>query len=98
LWAWEQTNLSWAKNFTGDIKLIFYDDLVENVEGTVRDVLKFLEFPINEEQLQCALMRREGIYRRKKRILNFDPYTADMHVMIDEKRTEVYAMLGRVDN
>lgn len=97
LWAWEQTNLSWAKNFTGEVKLIFYDDLVENVEGTLRSILKFLKFPINEELLACALMRKEGIYRRKKRILQFDPYSPVMHVAIDEKRGEVYAALGRYD-
>lgn len=52
LWAWEQTNLSWAKNFTGEVKLVFYDDLVENVEGTLRSVLKFLKFPINDVWLR----------------------------------------------
>lgn len=40
-------------------------------------------------------MRKEGIYRRKKRILQFDPYSPAMHVAIDEKRAEVYAALGR---
>ncbi|XP_058822804.1 WSCD family member AAEL009094 [Topomyia yanbarensis] len=95
LWAWEQTNLSWAKNFTGEVKLVFYDELVENVEETLRSVLHFLKFPVNEELLACALMRKEGIYRRKKRILQFDPYSPAMHVTIDEKRAEVYAALGR---
>ncbi|XP_053691158.1 WSCD family member AAEL009094 [Sabethes cyaneus] len=97
LWAWEQTNLSWAKNFTGEVKLIFYDELVENVEGTLRSILNFLQFPINEELLACALARKEGIYRRKKRILQFDPYSPAMHAAIDEKRTEVYAALGRFE-
>ncbi|XP_053680287.1 WSCD family member AGAP003962 [Anopheles nili] len=97
LWAWEQTNLSWAKNFTGEVKLVFYDDLVENVEGTLRSILKFLNYSTEEELLACALMRKEGIYRRKKRILQFDPYSPAMHAAIDEKRAEVYAALGRYD-
>uniref|UniRef100_A0A182XXM5 Sulfotransferase domain-containing protein n=2 Tax=Anopheles stephensi TaxID=30069 RepID=A0A182XXM5_ANOST len=97
LWAWEQTNLSWAKNFTGEVKLVFYDDLVENVEGTLRSILRFLNYPTDEELLACALMRKEGIYRRKKRILQFDPYSPAMHAAIDEKRAEVYAALGRYD-
>ncbi|XP_003436671.2 WSCD family member AGAP003962 [Anopheles gambiae] len=97
LWAWEQTNLSWAKNFTGEVKLVFYDDLVENVEGTLRSILKFLNYQTDEELLACALMRKEGIYRRKKRILQFDPYSPAMHAAIDEKRAEVYAALGRYD-
>uniref|UniRef100_A0A182KGN2 Sulfotransferase domain-containing protein n=1 Tax=Anopheles christyi TaxID=43041 RepID=A0A182KGN2_9DIPT len=97
LWAWEQTNLSWAKNFTGEVKLVFYDDLVENVEGTLRSILKFLNHSTDEELLACALMRKEGIYRRKKRILQFDPYSPAMHAAIDGKRAEVYATLGRYD-
>uniref|UniRef100_A0A182J434 Sulfotransferase domain-containing protein n=1 Tax=Anopheles atroparvus TaxID=41427 RepID=A0A182J434_ANOAO len=97
LWAWEQTNLSWAKNFTGEVKLVFYDDLVANVEGTLRSILKFLNHTPDEELLACALMRKEGIYRRKKRVLQFDPYSPAMHAAIDEKRAEVYAALGRYD-
>ncbi|XP_052866305.1 WSCD family member AGAP003962 [Anopheles cruzii] len=97
LWAWEQTNLSWAKNFTGEVKLVFYDDLVANVEGTLRSILRFLNHSTDEELLACALMRKEGIYRRKKRILQFDPYSPAMHAAIDEKRAEVYAALGRYD-
>lgn len=116
LWAWEQTNLAWAKNFTGDLCIVFYDQLVDDVEGTIRGILKFVHFPVNEvmsavphkarvpksntnlflqDLLQCALLRQEGIYRRKKRIMPFDPYTPAMHAVIDQRRAEVYAALGR---
>lgn len=83
-------NLQWARNFTGEVEIIYYDDLVEDVEGILRQTLKFINFPINEvmvdftlyrdiikplhlsieqELLNCALSRKEGIYRRKKRIM-----------------------------
>lgn len=48
LWAWEQMNLQWARNFTGDMHIVYYDDLVENVNGTLRDILKFIDFPVNQ--------------------------------------------------
>lgn len=48
LWAWEQMNLQWAKNFTGDVQIVYYDDLVDNVDGMLRSILKFIDFPINE--------------------------------------------------
>lgn len=96
LWSWEQTNLSWAKNFTGDILIIYFDNLVENVEKSLKDILNFLEFPINDDLLACALLRKEGIYRRKKRLLPFDPYTSTLHKMIDDKRSEVYLELERL--
>lgn len=48
LWAWEQMNLQWAKNFTGDVHIVYYDDLVDNVDGTLRGILHFLNFPIDK--------------------------------------------------
>lgn len=95
LHAWEQTNLSWGRNFSGPTMIIYYEDLVGDVEKTLRDILKFIDFSINEDLMRCAIMRKEGIYRRKKRLLNFDPYTPAMKRMIEEKRTQVYSELGR---
>lgn len=45
---WEATNLSWARDFSGNIKVVFYEELVGNLEVTLRGILNFLEFPINE--------------------------------------------------
>lgn len=95
LHAWEQTNLSWGRNFSGPVLIIYYDELVDNVEKTLRDILKFIDFAVNEDLMGCAIMRKEGIYRRKKRLLAFDPFTASMKRMIEEKRTQVYTELGR---
>lgn len=41
-------NLQWAKNFTGDVHIVYYDDLVDNVDGTIRGILQFLNFPIDK--------------------------------------------------
>lgn len=50
---------------------------------------------ILQELFACALRRREGIYRRKKKTMIFDPYTVEMHRIIDAKKDEVYEILGR---
>lgn len=41
------------------------------------------------------MSRKEGIYRRKKRIMAFDPYTSTMHAALEAKKREVYGILGR---
>lgn len=41
-------------------------------------------------------MRKEGIFRRKKRILSFDPYTPAMREKLEEKKQYVYNILGRL--
>ena len=53
LWAWEQMNIQWATNFTGEVDIIYYDDMIEDVEGTLRKTLKFINFPVNEVILFC---------------------------------------------
>ncbi|KAH8416620.1 hypothetical protein KR222_011414 [Zaprionus bogoriensis] len=94
--GWELMNLSWARNFTGSIKVVFYDDLVQHTERELRSILDFLEFPVDEQLLRCALMRKEGIFRRKKRLLSFDPYTDSMRAELLARRRIVYGLLGRL--
>jgi hypothetical protein len=93
--TWEQTNIFWGRNFSGDVMIVYYENLVDNVEKTLRDIFNFIDYPINESLLACALKRKEGIYRRKKRLLTFDPYTPSMKKMIEKKRIQVYQELGR---
>lgn len=58
--VWRQTNLDWIYNFTGPHHIIFYENLVQNLEPELRGVLRFLNVPVSEEQLKCALQRSEG--------------------------------------
>ncbi|XP_053950898.1 WSCD family member CG9164 [Anastrepha ludens] len=93
---WEATNLSWARDFPGNVKVVFYEDLVGDLEKTLRGVLNYIEFPINESLLSCALTRREGVFRRKKRFLNFDPFTLSMRSIIKQKKLSVYKYLEKL--
>lgn len=88
--AWEQTNLDWLYNFTGPTHVIFYEQLVDNLENTLKSVINFLDMPVDEQLFKCAIERREGIYRRKKRVLNFDPYTTKMKTKLHEVEKKVY--------
>lgn len=91
--AWRRTNMDWLSNFTGPTHVVQYDDLVADVETTLRGILDFLEFPVTEEAMRCAMERREGIYRRKRRALqaNFDPFTGPMKDMLRDQQDEVFS-------
>ncbi|XP_055844365.1 WSCD family member CG9164 [Episyrphus balteatus] len=93
--GWENMNLGWARFFTGDLLIVYYDDLVANSEKILREILSFLEFPIEESLMSCALIRKEGIFRRKKRVLSFDPYSPAMRHQLDERKRKIYTLLGR---
>lgn len=88
--SWKSTNLDWLYNFTGPTHVIFYEQLVDNVEENLKSVLDFLEFPISETQFKCAIERKEGIYRRKKREMIFDPFTLKMKDLIKIEQEKVY--------
>ena len=45
--------------------------------------------------MSCALIRKEGIFRRKKRVLSFDPYSPAMRHQLDERKRKIYTLLGR---
>jgi len=84
LTAWRALNLDWLANFTGPTHVVVYEDLVTDTEAVLRAALAFLELKVPDRQLDCALRRKEGIYRRRKRNLppGFDPYTPDMKAAI----------------
>ena len=76
---------------------MFYEDLLTNLEENLRDMLIFIGHKVDEELLKCAISRKEGIYRRRKRIIQFDPFTPAMHETISAKTKEIYEKLGRYD-
>lgn len=90
---WRETNLDWLFNFTKPTFVVFYDQLVSNLKQNLQDLLKFLEVNVTESQLQCALDRREGIYRRKKRMIHLDPFTDAMKTKITATKLEVYNVI-----
>lgn len=87
--AWKSMNLDWLRNFTGPTHVIVYEQLVTDIEYTLRSLLDFIKLPVTEEQMKCALERREGIYRRKRRIFNLDPYTNSMKMMLKVEQEKV---------
>lgn len=88
--GWQQMNLDWLFNFTGPTHIIFYEQLINNVEHTLKSVMEFIEIPIEPELFQCALDRKEGIYRRKKRFPHFDPFSEDMKISMKAVQENVY--------
>lgn len=83
-------------NFSGPTHVLFYEQLVVDVEHSLRSILQFLEMPIDEDLLKCALERQEGIYRRKKRVLNFDPYNSAMKKQLHVEQEKVYEAIYNV--
>eukprot|EP00095_Tigriopus_kingsejongensis_P002571 snap_masked-scaffold274_size229011-processed-gene-1.4 protein:Tk02571 transcript:snap_masked-scaffold274_size229011-processed-gene-1.4-mRNA-1 annotation:"GI15414" len=93
---WERMIEAWVKGFKVEDRLVvFYDDLTNRTEHELRRILEFLDDPISDTVMNCAMSKREGIYKRSKKVLNFEVFDKDMKRMLNERMRRVYQSLGR---
>ncbi|XP_069987402.1 WSCD family member AAEL009094 isoform X1 [Penaeus vannamei] len=80
--SWMNTTLDWLK-FDGPLHLVFYEDLLDNLPEEMRRILEFLDLEVSESNFDCMMRHQDGIYKRRKRPLSFDPYTPKMRALVD---------------
>ena len=90
---WEAMNLSWMRQFKGPIMVMFYDKLREDVEAELRRTFAFLGLNISQKNLGCVLSRKEGIYKRSKKNLNFEVFDPKMMQFLEMKKSNLYQIL-----
>ncbi|KAI5726149.1 hypothetical protein M8J77_024499 [Diaphorina citri] len=94
LTAWREMTLDWLHNFPGPIHIITYEDLVSNLPHTLLSILHFIELPVTQADLDCAVRRREGIFRRRKRKTKLQPFTKEMKVQLEYEWNNVFAQIN----
>ncbi|CAH2052013.1 unnamed protein product, partial [Iphiclides podalirius] len=77
--AWEALHNLWLSKFPGPAYIVSYETLVKDTRNTLQGILNFLNVTVTEDDMKCALLHKEGIYRRKNKHQNFDPFTQDMY-------------------
>ena len=88
---WERMNLDWFYGFLPKRRLVvFYDQLKDHPERELRRLLDFLRVSVSNSTLQCVMDKKEGIYKRSKRLLNFSPFDESMKQLLLEKQKIVY--------
>jgi len=90
---WEDMILDWFRNFNGPILVMFYKDLCSDVEEQLKRVLDFLQISVSPQAMECALARKQGIYKRSKKLLNFDIFDAELTNFLEAKKNYVYNIL-----
>ena len=95
---WEEMNAAWRDAYADnavDLLVVGYDALRSDPEGQLRRVLRFLGVSgADALDLTCAMERREGMYKRPKKQLNFDVFDETMRKDIASRRERTYARLG----
>lgn len=91
---WKTSNLSWTFKSQKPILIVYYDELKKKMKETLRKILKFVNFPVDESLLNCTMSMSEGVY---KRIHNatFNPFTPKLMKMIKETQDLVYKELAK---
>lgn len=91
---WEKMNLDWYLGFAPNLRIVlFYEQMIENPDGELRRLLDFLGAAISNTTMKCVMDKKEGIYKRAKRLLSFNPFDESMKRYLDERRNRVYNIL-----
>ncbi|XP_063833242.1 WSCD family member AAEL009094 [Ostrinia nubilalis] len=91
--GWESLHRLWLTRFAGAVHVVFYEALVQDTRAALQGILGFINHTISEADMNCAISFKEGIYRRKKKLQNFDPFTSEMYSALDEVRNRVLTMV-----
>ena len=88
---WERMNLDWVQNFQGPLLVILYNDLVEKTEMELRRMVEFLKISVTQENMDCVMKHKEGIYRRKKKNGNLKKhvYNSFLTSVINKRKSRV---------
>jgi hypothetical protein len=94
---WEAMNSDWINNFKGPLLVIMYSELMEKVEEQLRRTLNFLAVTVTKEEMECAMSRKEGIYRRQKKGLKmagpvFDKYLTKV---VNQRKERVLKLISQ---
>jgi hypothetical protein len=67
--------------------------LKENPERELRRLLDFLRVSVSNSTIQCVMDKKEGIYKRSKRLLNFSPFDDSMKSVLAKKQKVVFDIM-----
>ena len=91
-------NLAWYDEYVdkpGGLLVVAYEDLVREPEEQLSRVLRFLGLKVPEASMRCAMLHKEGIYKRgKQRAVNFPVFDPELMRAVTIEEDVVYRKLG----
>ena len=96
--VWEEMNRDWLQNFQGPLLVTFYTNLKDNLEFELKRICEFLNVEISKDSMECVLSRKDGIYKRSKQVLKFDPFDENMKKFLEEKKSNLNKIMWDIDH
>lgn len=81
--------LDWLRNYHKPMLIVRYEELVAQPKKTVERIIKFVELPLVKNYVRCMMRRKEGIYRRRKPFLPFNPFSPELTKMLKEQQLAI---------
>ena len=96
---WFQIYNSWLKVMEKkNILVVFYEKLQDETETELRRVMRFLDLDFSEEDMECTLERKEGLFKRPKKDKNyFDRYSEEQIQLMDKTKEHLFQVLKDFD-
>ena len=91
-------NREWLQNFKGPLLITFYQDLKENLKFELKRICDFLDVEIREANMECAMSRKDGIFRRPRQDLTFDPFDKSMKLFLNERKSNLHNVMWDRDH
>ena len=52
-------------------------------------ILEFLDLEVDDQSFDCMMRHQDGIYKRRKRLLSFEPFNAKLKDIVDKSKAIV---------
>lgn len=88
--GWRSMNLDWVQNYENPLLIVYYEELVLQPKKNVENIINFIGLPINKQYIRCMMRRKEGIYRRRKPYLPFNPFSPELSKVLEHQRKVIY--------
>lgn len=88
--GWRTMNLDWLRDFEKPMHVVYYEELVLEPRKNIESILKFVELPIKKPNIRCMMRRKEGIYRRRKAYLPFNPFSPELITVLEGQKKVIY--------
>lgn len=92
---WASHTLDWL-NYGKKVHVVHFEDLKRDLFSKLKEMVQFLGLKVSEDRLLCVEGQKDGNFKRSGlRKLEYDPYTPEMRVNIDELIRTVDAALKK---
>ncbi|XP_071830998.1 sialate:O-sulfotransferase 2-like [Apostichopus japonicus] len=84
---WKLTNINWINNCKR-LLVVFFEDLERDPVRELTRMVTFLGQPLSPRRIMCAIYNFRPMEAHRSH-MNFDPYTPEMHAILDSYIQEV---------